>query len=551
MTDRAFATPAFTVLYTFTGGNDGSGAHGQLIQGTDGRLYGTAIFGGSGTSGTLYALNPNGTGLTILHSFTGGSDGSLPNGGVIQGTDGRLYGTVFYGSGTPNGAIFAANLDGTGFTTIYTFTGGNDGSQILAGVIQGADGRLYGVAVAGGTSGDGTVFAVNTDGTGFTVLHAFTGGSDGALPYYTQNLLQGTDGRMYGTTDRAGAYGFGTVFAVNTDGTGFTTLYSFTGAGDGSQGGGLMQGIDGRLYGTVLNGGAFVPGGNVFAMNLDGTGFTVLHNFNVSTDGWDLDCSVIQGADGRLYGVATQGATYNHGSVFVLNPDGTGFSVIYTFTGGNDGGGPQGRLLQLADGSYYGGAGNGGANGAGVLFTISGCSCMQGPPGPVGPVGPTGATGAPGVAGPQGPAGPVGPQGPTGLQGATGAAGPQGATGATGPQGVQGPTGPQGPVGPAAPIGVFPIEIVTANVTLTASNTVVLVNSTSGNVTVKLPDAAANMGRYYVIKRTVAANNVIIQPVSGQTIEGNANETLTGAGSADTIISDGTRWVRISFIDNS
>jgi hypothetical protein len=92
---------------------------------------------------------------------------------------------------------------------------------------------------------------------------------------------------------------------------------------------------------------------------------------------------------------------------------------------------------------------------------------------------------------------------------------------------------------------------VTANVTLTASNTVVLVNSTSGNVTVKLPDAAANMGRYYVIKRTVAANNVIIQPVSGQTIEGNANETLTGAGSADTIISDGTRWVRISFIDNS
>jgi hypothetical protein len=92
---------------------------------------------------------------------------------------------------------------------------------------------------------------------------------------------------------------------------------------------------------------------------------------------------------------------------------------------------------------------------------------------------------------------------------------------------------------------------VTANVTLTTNNTVVLVDSTSGNVTVTLPDATVNTGRYYVIKRTVAAHNVVIQPQSGQTIAGNTNETLTGAGSTDSIISDGTRWVRISFINNS
>jgi hypothetical protein len=92
---------------------------------------------------------------------------------------------------------------------------------------------------------------------------------------------------------------------------------------------------------------------------------------------------------------------------------------------------------------------------------------------------------------------------------------------------------------------------VTANVTLTANNTVVLVDSTSGNVTVTLPDATANSGRYYVIKRTGSANNVTIQAQSGQTVEGNANTTLIGAGSTDSIISDGARWRRISFIDNS
>jgi hypothetical protein len=163
-------------------------------------------------------------------------------------------------------------------------------------------------------------------------------------------------------------------------------------------------------------------------------------------------------------------------------------------------------------------------------------------------VGPTGATGAAGANGSTGAVGPVGPQGPAGATGATGAQGLAGAAGAQGPQGL---AGPQGPTGPTAPIGVFPVVTVTGNVTLTANNTVVLVDSTSGNSTVTLPDATANTGRYYVIKRTVAANNVIIQPQSGQTIEGVSNVTLTGAGSTDTIISNGTRWLRISFIDNS
>lgn len=309
-------------------------------------------------------------------------------------------------------------------------------------------------------------------------------------------------------------------------------------------------------------------------MNIDGGGFIVLNNFS-NGSGTGLNCALVQGADGRLYGLADIGGAFGDGTVYAFNTDGTGFTVLYNFTSGSDGGQPVGSLLQLANGSLYGGTNNGGANGFGTIFTISGCSCMQGPPGPQGPAGPTGATGATGTSGPMGPAGAAGaagPQGPAGPQGATGAmgpagpqgatgaagavgpqgpAGPQGATGAQGPQGVQGLAGPQGPVGPAAPIGVFPVVIVNGNVTLTASNTVVLVDSTNGNVTVTLPDATATTGRYFVIKRTVAANSVIIQPQVGQTLAGNTNETLTGAGSTDSIISDGTRWVRIGLINNS
>jgi hypothetical protein len=299
-------------------------------------------------------------------------------------------------------------------------------------------------------------------------------------------------------------------------------------------------------------------GGKLFVVNIgsgtigeyDATTGAVVNAALISGLSTPIDIAVYRE---NLY-VSSYGATATTGTIGEYNIDGTtvnaalvsgldypAYIAFVTPDGPPGAPGPQGPA---------GPTGPTGATGA------TGAAGATGPAGSAGAVGATGATGAAGpqgIAGPAGPTGATGPIGPIGPTGAIGPVGPQGtpgATGAQGPQGVSGPTGPQGPTGPAAPIGVFPIVTVTASVTLTANNTVVLVDSTSGNVTVTLPDATANSGRYYVIKRTVAANKVTIQPQSGQTIEGNPNTALTGAGSTDTIISNGTRWVRISFINN-
>src|SRR5437870_3518249 len=159
--------------------------------------------------------------FTVLHSFTGG-DGAFPYAGLILSSN-TMYGTTAVGGASDGGTVFAVNTDGTGFTTLYSFTGGSDGRSPPAGLIL-SDNLLYGTAPKGGSSGSGTVFKVNTDGTGFTSLHSFAGRSDGVNPDAGLILSGNT---LYGTAAGGGSSGNGTVFKVNTDGTGFTNLYSF------------------------------------------------------------------------------------------------------------------------------------------------------------------------------------------------------------------------------------------------------------------------------------------------------------------------------------
>jgi uncharacterized repeat protein (TIGR03803 family) len=387
LSSTAFATPptitqqpqitSFALLSRFQGANVGANPQASLIQGTDGRLYGMTFSGGINSFGTVFAVKPDGTGFTTLYLFNNGNDGSGPAGNLIQGADGRLYGTAQNAGANGAGTVFATNSNGTGFTTLYSFNpaNGNDGSSPAAGLIQGTDSRLYGTTFNGGANGFGTVFAVNPDGTGFTTLYSFTSGNDGANP--TANLIEGTDGRLYGTAEFGGANSFGTVFALNLNGTGFTTLYSFTSGSDGAlPSASLIQGTDGRLYGTAQSGGT-IGFGTVFAVIPDGTGFTTLYSFTDGNDGANPIGSLIQATDGRLYGTAESGGTTGNGTMFALNPDGTGFATLYSFTGGNDGANPQAGLIQGTDGRFYGTTANGGA-GNGTVFAISTNSAIAG-----------------------------------------------------------------------------------------------------------------------------------------------------------------------------
>lgn len=233
-------------------------------------LYGTATGGGTWLNGTIFKLGTNGTGFTVLHTFTNNSyntDGSYPQSVLVLSSN-TLYGTASGFAGEVNGTVFAVNTDGTGFTTLHTFipvfqeVTNSGGLYPDAGLVLRGD-TMYGTANEGGAWGYGTIFKVNTNGSGFTVLHNFTY-SDGANPYCDLILSGNT---LYGTTGFGGSSGNGTVFAVNTDGTGFVTLHSLT----DTEGYYLTAGLvlsGSTLYGTTWQTTYAHGGGTVFSISL-------------------------------------------------------------------------------------------------------------------------------------------------------------------------------------------------------------------------------------------------------------------------------------------
>jgi uncharacterized repeat protein (TIGR03803 family) len=231
-----------------------------------------------------------------------------------------------------------------------------------------AGSTLYGTSGLGYPKYDGNVFAVNTDGTGFTSLYSFTGYADGSFPYAAL-LLSGNT--LYGTTTQGGSLTVadyengGTIFGVNTDGTGFTVLHSFANSPDGSNPSGGLAQSGNTLYGTASGGGTS-SNGTVFGVNTNGTGITVLHAFN-GLDGTEPSATLALSGN-TLYGTAG-GGTNGDGIVFAINTDGTGFTILYTL-GGSDGADPYGSLV-LSGKTLYGATSYGGSSNAGTVFAIT------------------------------------------------------------------------------------------------------------------------------------------------------------------------------------
>jgi uncharacterized repeat protein (TIGR03803 family) len=361
----------FTTVYSFTNGSDGSlPAAGVILSGNT--LYGTACYGGfQNTNGTVFALSTDGTGFETLYSFTGGSDGSGPVGSLIL-LGNTLYGTASRGGNSGNGTVFSLNTDGTGFKILHTFTGRSDGSDPSAGLILSGN-TLYGTAFSGGDAKNGTVFSLNTNGTGFKTLYAFTGGSDGGSPEAGLILSGNT---LYGTAVYGGDSGWGSVFSLRTNGTGFTTLHSFTNGSDGASPTAGLVLSGNMLYGTASSGGSQNTNGTVFALNTDGTGFTTLYSFTGGSDGFDPPAGLILSGS-TLYGTALQGGNAGiglpysgGGTMFSLNTNGMGFKTLYAFTGGSDGSSPEAGLI-LSGSTLYGTAGQGGDSGWGSVFALN------------------------------------------------------------------------------------------------------------------------------------------------------------------------------------
>lgn len=359
---------------------------------SDNVLYGTAADGGVWNNGTVFSLNKDGTGFSRLYSFTGGNDGASPVAGCVL-SDNTLYGTAQNGGILNNGTAFSLNTDGTGFTNLHSFVlgyflnpgeGGGPTSLVIS------SNTLYGTLV--GWSSGGTVYKLSIDGTGFTNLYGFTEASTNSSGFYTNsdgagpNSLVLSGNKLYGTAGFGGASGLGTVFAVNTDGSGFTVLHSFAAGSssrsnltnsDGAYPNSLVLSAN-TLYGTTPFGGSS-GNGTVFAVNTDGSGFTVLHSFTPGSG----SLSSLTNSDGSypagklalsrntLYGAAADGGPFGNGTVFCLNTNGMGFTVLYTFTHGKAGAHPLGVIL--SDNTLYGAANEGGSppSGLGTVFSLS------------------------------------------------------------------------------------------------------------------------------------------------------------------------------------
>jgi uncharacterized repeat protein (TIGR03803 family) len=360
----------FTNLYSFTAtsgvspytNGDGAGpSAGAILSGTT--LYGTAQGGGSSGNGTLFRVNTDGTGFTNLHDFSVVNDGATPTAGLIVSNN-TLYGTALRGGSSGNGTVFRVNTDGTGFTNLHNFSAVSDGSILPSGLVL-LGNTLYGTAFNGGSSGYGTIFRIETDGTGFTNLHSFDLIGDGAGPS-AGVILSGTT--LYGTAMYGGSSGNGTVFAINTDGSGFTNLHSlFTAVSEGNEPSAGLIFSSNRLYATTFHGGSSGRG-IVFAVNTNGSGFTVLHTFT-GTDGANPDAGMIL-VGNTLCGTTVNGGSSDRGTVFAINTDGSGFTTVYSFAGGSDGANPRAGLI-LSGNTLYGTAGGGGSFGSGTVFSLS------------------------------------------------------------------------------------------------------------------------------------------------------------------------------------
>jgi uncharacterized repeat protein (TIGR03803 family) len=376
---------------------DGWTPEGGLLE-SNGVLYGTTYYGGTNGSGAIYSVHTDGTQFKPLYSFSAlsdevygdNSDGGLPIDTLLLSSN-VLYGTTTTGGSGSYGTVFRINTDGTDFTNIHTFAE-TDGMSPMAGLIMSSN-VLYGTTTGGGYPYyAGTVFRMNTDGSHFTNLYEFTAGNDGSSPEAALVLSGDT---LYGVTSSGGSNsGTGVIFSVSTSGKNFTPLFTFLKVGSGAFGTNATGGtprtrlvLDGdTLFGAAAHGGTNGTG-VIYSINTSGSGFTIVHAFgpgayNGYGDYTNTDGETPQGdmflSGNTLYGTATYGgpsANYA-GTLFSLNTDGSGFTNIYFFqevlvNDTNYGGaGPFAGPI-LVRNTLYGPTTDGGQNSTGNIYAVT------------------------------------------------------------------------------------------------------------------------------------------------------------------------------------
>jgi uncharacterized repeat protein (TIGR03803 family) len=397
LTTLAVAADQEKVIYSFRGGADGNNPSPNLLADSAGNFYGTSTSGGVQQLGTVFELSPKAGGgwkEKTLYTFQGGTDGADPSSGLIADAVGNLYGETGGGGSASGGTVYELSPSKNGWTetVLYSFLNQNTGMSPGGGLVFDAAGNLYGTTAQGGQLGLGLVFQLTPDGKGnwtAKVIHAFGKGRDGGLP---AGLTIDSQGNLFGTTF-AGYEVAGAAYELTPQRNGKwkrTVLHGFTGGKDGEfPSGNLILDAAGNLYGTAESGGAASNSngcdfgcGTVFKLTPGAKAwtFSVLYSFTGGQDGRQPDGTLAFDASGNLYGTTeTGGGTgcdfgYGCGTAFELSPSAKGpwtEAVLHSFQKQPDGLKPQGALLPDSQGNWYGTTSVGGANSDGTVFKIT------------------------------------------------------------------------------------------------------------------------------------------------------------------------------------
>ncbi|HWY98171.1 MAG TPA: choice-of-anchor tandem repeat GloVer-containing protein, partial [Bacteroidia bacterium] len=362
-----------SILVNFNDTANGGDPSGSLIQASDGLLYGMTFLGGTYTDGVIFSYNTVTGKDSVLYNFdwTHGAD---PSGSLMQASNGLLYGLTKYGGDSTNlaydvGVLFSFNTV-TGQDSVLFQFDSISGNTPMGSLIQASNGLLYGMAYTGGIntyggSNNGTVFSYNILTAKDSVLVKLTGLKNGDSP--SGDLLQATDGQLYGMTWGGGTTGGGVLFRLNPVTQKDSVLLNF-GASATQTLNSILTASNGLMYGLTYAGGTF-DYGTLFNYNPTTGKDSVLINFN-GTNGANPDGALIQASNGLLYGLTENGGAYNFGTLFSFNTVTGKANTLYSFND-TSGGNPYGSLIQASDGSLYGGTLSGGVNFSGVLFNYN------------------------------------------------------------------------------------------------------------------------------------------------------------------------------------
>lgn len=386
--------PPLTTLYSFSGhSGDGANPSGGLVVGAGGSLYGTTAYGGIFGAGTVFELSPPSAGgawtETVIYNFTGGNDGGYPQEGVTLGSGGALYGAALYGGASGMGTVFELAPPGAGGvwteSVIYSFSG-SDGAYPYTPPLVTQSGLLYGTTELGGL-GYGAVYRLRQAQGGAwteTVLHSFTGAGDGSFPY--GGLAIDANGNLYGTAAYGGT-GNGVVFELAKpakSGSAWTetVLHAFKGTDGGYPFAGVVFDAKGNLYGTT-SGGVGTSFGTAFELSPPASGKTwkqtVLVDFKSGANGGTPHAVLTLTQTGALLGTDLGGGAgpgfSGYGLIFELVPPVSGNAwtetILHDFQGTNDGGDPLAPLVPGANGVFYSTTLRGGTYGSGTVYAMT------------------------------------------------------------------------------------------------------------------------------------------------------------------------------------